>query len=275
MHNAEEFVQSALDSVAEQTFDDFECIIINDRSTDRSEAVITDFIKQHPHLDIKLCQTQKGKWGPGAARNVGMERSKGRYFIFLDADDQLSDPESLENISESISKHPNTEILLMGFYRYWWSGKGRIVLKQVLLPKTRHADKHHQIGKSKDGAMWSICWRNSLFKDNDISFDENAIWEDIAPKLRLFGAARQANIRICPHATHIYNIRPNKSTCTTPTRAKMKQLTGVHRQIGQLVDDGKIDVKYSRDIRHRLRTSPILMLWMLGMGLYSRIFQLV
>ena len=99
MHNAEEFIITALKSVSSQSFTDYECIVINDRSTDRSKELVTEYIRQNPSINIKLCETKEGQWGPGAAKNVGLDNANGEYVVFLDADDELNNEQSLQNYS--------------------------------------------------------------------------------------------------------------------------------------------------------------------------------
>jgi glycosyltransferase involved in cell wall biosynthesis len=87
--NAEKYIESAIESVLNQTFDDWELIIINDGSYDNTEKII----RRYKDSRIK-CFTQQNK-GASVARNVGLENMSGDYFCFLDADDYLT-PGSLE-----------------------------------------------------------------------------------------------------------------------------------------------------------------------------------
>ncbi len=82
--NAAEFVTDAIQSVQKQSYENWELILIDDRSTDDSVVII----KQHQKSDarIQLIEFDKNL-GAAAARNSGMGRSRGRYLAFLDADD--------------------------------------------------------------------------------------------------------------------------------------------------------------------------------------------
>ena len=84
VYNSEKTVGEALDSVLAQTHTDYEVIVVNDGSTDNSEAVIRRYVTAGTG-DI-TCVTQKNK-GAAAARNAGIRIAKGELIAFLDADD--------------------------------------------------------------------------------------------------------------------------------------------------------------------------------------------
>lgn len=83
-HNSQDTIYATLISIANQTYKDFECIIIDDNSKDNSVKIIEEFIKcDKRFLLIKL---KKNK-GVSNARNKGIKKSKGRFLTFLDSDD--------------------------------------------------------------------------------------------------------------------------------------------------------------------------------------------
>jgi len=103
LYNAEMYVAEAIQSVINQTYTNWELIIVNDGSTDNSLAVAkqfeTDKIKVH---------NQENK-GASAARNHGFSLSKGEYIKFFDADDIIN-PEMLENQISLAVDNPNSVI---------------------------------------------------------------------------------------------------------------------------------------------------------------------
>ncbi len=271
MHNAEEFIENALNSVKIQNYKNYECIVIEDHSKDKSKKIVEDYILNNPEINIKLFETPENKWGPGTARNIGLNNSNCEYVVFLDADDELCDESSLKHISDAIDKNELVEVLILGFQRKWKDYKDRTILTTTFRPKSKHTDKHYQIGKNNEGTIWSGCWKKSLFDNNNIRFPENTIWEDLIPKLELFNSANDSKISICGYSTHKYNVRPGKSIGTTPTINKLKSMIELHKKCRQLVEEGKIDSKYEKDIETRVRNSPLLAGWMLGMALYTKL----
>jgi hypothetical protein len=82
LYNKAPYVRRALDSIAAQTFSDFEVIVIDDGSTDDGAAIVADYPDKRCHL------IRQANAGPGAARNTGIAHSQGEFIAFLDADDE-------------------------------------------------------------------------------------------------------------------------------------------------------------------------------------------
>lgn len=262
-----------MESVKSQNFDDYECIVIDDHSQDKSKELVGEYIVSNPSINFKLYETPNEKWGPGTARNIGLDNGIGEYVVFLDADDELNDENSLKNISSAIDRNELVEVLILGFQRKWRDRHDNVLLTTTFKPKEKHTDKHYQMGKNNEGTIWSVCWKKSLFDNNKIRFPENTVWEDLIPKLELFNAAESEKIKICGYSTHKYNVRPGKSIGTTPTMDKLKSMIELHRKCARLVSERKIDAQYEKDIKTRVRNSPALAMWMAGMALYTKVLR--
>lgn len=92
-YNSSKFISNTVKSVLNQTFTDWEYLIIDDGSTDNTVALVNEFIKKDPR--IKLLKTPKNSGGPATPKNIGVENSKGEYVAFLDHDDEWL-PQKLE-----------------------------------------------------------------------------------------------------------------------------------------------------------------------------------
>ena len=90
-YNAEQFLDETLESVLSQTYENWECIIVNDGSTDNTEEIAKKWCEK----DSRFRLTNKENGGLSSARNWGIKESKAEYIAFLDADDILT-PDSLE-----------------------------------------------------------------------------------------------------------------------------------------------------------------------------------
>jgi len=84
VYNSEKFIEKTIESVLNQTYEDFEYILINDKSTDNSEKIIRNYMKKDSR--IKLINLEKNS-GAAIARNRGIELSQGKYIAFIDSDD--------------------------------------------------------------------------------------------------------------------------------------------------------------------------------------------
>jgi glycosyltransferase involved in cell wall biosynthesis len=89
VYNREKLIIATLESVAKQTFENWLCFIIDDGSTDNSQVIIEEFIKNDPRF-IFLKRDATRKKGASTCRNMGLEQAKTKYIQFLDSDDLIS-----------------------------------------------------------------------------------------------------------------------------------------------------------------------------------------
>lgn len=83
-YNCEEFISETIDSVLEQTYSNWEMIIVNDKSTDNTECIIKSYLEKEQR--IKLINLEINS-GVAKARNTALKAANGRYIAFLDSDD--------------------------------------------------------------------------------------------------------------------------------------------------------------------------------------------
>jgi len=94
LYNKEKFIEDTMKSILDQSFDDFEIIIVNDGSTDGSAAKIAQF------TDGRIRYFRKENEGASTARNYGIEKAAGDYIAFIDADDYWY-PDFLKQVFEN------------------------------------------------------------------------------------------------------------------------------------------------------------------------------
>lgn len=127
LYNKAPYVRKALDSVIAQTFADWECIIIDDGSTDGSAAICEEFIHSlSPSLVQSFCLLRQANKGVASARNNGVAASHAPYICFLDADDWW-EPTFLEEMDRLISDYPDAGIYTTN-YVYYKPGKTHVAL---------------------------------------------------------------------------------------------------------------------------------------------------
>lgn len=87
VYNAEKYIDKCLKSVLNQTYENFEILLINDGSIDKSKSICEKYAKKYK----KITLYSQNNSGPSKARNTGIENSKGDYIIFIDADDYIKE----------------------------------------------------------------------------------------------------------------------------------------------------------------------------------------
>ena len=85
VYNAEKYIKTCIDGIKRQTYSGFECFLINDGSKDSSEH----FIQEKIEGDDRFQYIYQKNAGPSNARNAWINRAKGKYTIFIDADDRI------------------------------------------------------------------------------------------------------------------------------------------------------------------------------------------
>lgn len=116
LYNKAPYVTKALDSVLAQTFTDYECLIVNDGSTDNSEAVVQSWLSQNSQYTVHFTLYNQENAGVSAARNHGISLSTGDYVCFLDADDWWK-PTFLEEMMGLVKDYPEAGIYACDYYR--------------------------------------------------------------------------------------------------------------------------------------------------------------
>ena len=92
MYNCEKFISETIESVLNQTYTNWEMIIIDDCSTDKSKQIVKQYIERDKRIRLIALNENSGA---AVARNKGIEVSSGRFIAFLDGDD-LWEPNKLE-----------------------------------------------------------------------------------------------------------------------------------------------------------------------------------
>ena len=135
LYNKAPFVRKALESIASQTYRDFELIIIDDGSTDNSAAICEEFFQTFNHSLAHSINVNRSfvhsfirqtNSGVAAARNRGVAESHGEFVCFLDADDWWK-PTFLEEMEKLIKEYPDAGIYASN-YIYYKPGKTHVAL---------------------------------------------------------------------------------------------------------------------------------------------------
>ena len=137
LYNKAHYVKKALDSIVSQSFKDWECIIVDDGSTDGSLDVVRDFVRNDGMSRLRLNEPltlDDGRLtilsqlnaGVAAARNNGGAQSHGEYLCFLDADDWW-EPTYLEEMDRLINEYPDAGLFATN-YVYYKPGKTHVAL---------------------------------------------------------------------------------------------------------------------------------------------------
>ena len=99
IYNVENYLRMCLDSIQNQTYQNFECLLINDGSSDNSADICREYLAK----DARFRYFEKENGGSSSARNFGIERSEGEYVTFVDSDDWL-EHDALQLLYDALKK---------------------------------------------------------------------------------------------------------------------------------------------------------------------------
>ena len=169
VYGVEKYIRACLQSVKAQTFEDYECLIVDDGSKDGSIAVAKETVGN----DGRFVFLSKENGGLSDARNYGLERVKGEYVFFLDSDDTI-DPSLLEKTVKQIEKD-GSDICCFDLLYVYEDGRKEVSAggKKTL----------SSFAEDKDILFWNNSANNKLYRTSflkDKRFIKGIWYEDLA-----------------------------------------------------------------------------------------------
>jgi glycosyltransferase involved in cell wall biosynthesis len=165
-YNRALLLKNLLHSFTQQTFGDFEVIIVDDGGTDHSEEIVSEF------NDNRLSYYRKNNGGVSSARNFGLTKAKGHYINFFDSDD-LAYPNHLQEAHAFFTKNPGSFVAI---FDYEWGDAAKINYKKI---SNRYKDPNLAI-RYKNYISTNCIFIEKSFTDK-IRFNEKLIisedWE--------------------------------------------------------------------------------------------------
>ena len=166
VYNVEKYLKKCLESIKNQSYKDYEVIIVNDGSTDKSKDILDEY-------DYKVIN-QKNQ-GLSVARNNGVKKAKGEYLIFVDSDDYI-EKDLLKELNKSLTDNPDLV---------------RFQIREVYGDNTKK-DYNEEPFTNKNGVeafsilckyhfvenAWAYLYRKDFYLKNKFSFKKGAIHED-------------------------------------------------------------------------------------------------
>lgn len=162
-YNSEKYIERLADSIKNQTYKDYEVIIIDDMSTDNSPQMIKKLRTEEQlwYYDQNSCKRYNG-----GTRNACVELAEGDYIVFMDCDDYFYRPDALEKISDEIDR-TGADLIRLPYHYLVEKGEGDMMLAEPNL---------EELTKTVFVAPWTKCIKRELF----VPFPENTLIEDVS-----------------------------------------------------------------------------------------------
>lgn len=207
------FLQNCIESILNQTYKNFELIIVDDQSTDSSIKTIQEYIditeslKEHK---IHLIRNQRKRYN-GGSRNAGIEYALNntdcQYICFLDSDDWWKDNKVLAKINERLYGH---EMALLGMELIDSNG--------VFMTKFHEYSNYEDFFLS-DNKVWCTAWARVIRKDKIVYFCEDTLMEDRVWSYRQADNIDLNNVINIKEVCYVWN-RTNTTNSVSLTRSQ-------------------------------------------------------
>lgn len=176
VYNTEKTLARCLDSLVNQQFSDYELLLINDGSTDNSDAICRAYANAYPQ--IRYFQKENG--GVSAARNLGLAQARGAYILFVDSDDFVSE-DYFAVLSDALEQQ-TPDLLMFGYRNFgggsaeWNTGAFSENTEIKIADRISTAMRQYLFS-----SLWSKAFRRQTIEENGLRFDESlSIGEDQA-----------------------------------------------------------------------------------------------
>lgn len=197
VYNASKYIQRCIKSIIEQTYEEWECILIDDGSTDNSFMLLKDIQK----IDDRFIIIHQNNCGAGIARNTGINVAKGEYIVFIDIDDYIN-KDYLKLLSlhtedvvfiEVVNTHENGYVLgTTGASEYLHYTKDQII--------------RYQMTGELPWAGWRKAVKTNLLNLYHIRFSNHHIGEEALYSFKLLYYASEIGFILQPVYNHVVRV---------------------------------------------------------------------
>lgn len=169
VYNVEKYLRQCLDSITAQTFTDWECILVDDGSKDKSGSICDEYAQKENRFKV----IHKENGGVSSARNKGIDNSRGKWVFFSDADDLL-ETDALESLIKGTED--GNPFVMAGFNRLsedktLIETNAKEIIKEISIEDAIR-EQYIPTDFSYQGYLWCKLFRLDIIKDNCLRFDE-------------------------------------------------------------------------------------------------------
>lgn len=161
VYQVERYLRQCIDSILAQTFTDFELILVDDGSKDRSGQICDEYAG----LDQRVRVIHKENGGPAVARNYGMELASGNFFMFVDGDDYIA-PTMVECLHQSLL-HERSDIAACNFWHCFEEDGDKDFPTIIQSEVITGAEIFYHRKNDRSYGFWTVVW-NKLYKSESL-----------------------------------------------------------------------------------------------------------
>lgn len=234
VYNVEKYIRKCLDSVASQTFADWECWLIDDGSTDSSADICDEYVGK----DCRFHVIHKANGGLSSARQCGMDHAaKTEYVVMIDSDDWV-ETDYLSSMVNA-AKLSDSQIVLCDYF-FNQEGKERYVSNKPTDNSPLTIQNETLKGKLHAG-LWCKMFKRSLFSDYDLRWPKYSFFEDMYMFVSVLQYAER--IAYLPKATYHYRFNPSSYTNDANIKRRFQMYFELFENMKALNEQYNLDKK--------------------------------
>ena len=176
VYKVEEYVGKAIESIQAQTLKDWEFLIVDDGTPDKSGEICDAYAAEDERIHV----IHKENGGAPSARNTAIEIAKGEYMYFMDSDD-WAEPTMLEDMYK-LAKRDNAQLVVAGFFIDTYYDKEHYVTDDYVVEDAVYPDK-----ESFRRNAYKLFDKNLLYTPWNKLFESDILWKTICVSLRHSG----------------------------------------------------------------------------------------
>lgn len=255
VYNIEKYLPRCIESILDQTYKNWEAIFINDGSIDNSLKVLEEYKKRDERIKI----IDKKNAGSGAARNDGIETSKGKYIAFLDSDDWYEE-DFLEKLYNNLIENSSDVSMCNPKMTYDDINKNKKIntyfFNEIELNKT----PEKILGILAMPVVWNKLYKKDIIVKNRIKFPNYSFCEDVEFLYKTFLYAN----KVSKIEDDLYNYYQREDSETKKIKEEsIEQVYKVIKNIENYVKENfieKLEIFYQYKIQFLYSISQILLL---------------
>ena len=235
-YNVEKYIKTCLDSLINQTYFNFEIIVVNDGSTDQTEEILRSY-QSNPKF--RIYSQENG--GLSAARNQGLKLANGELVCFVDSDDSVKS-DYLEKLVAPFIEDVDVDITVCGYQEKFENSVINHVLKSQKITGRKATEDLLIKQQDFNVLAWNKLYRKSLFSDYKIEYPVRQIHEDNLTTYKLFFHAQKivyiSDELYVYQRTHSEITKNRYSEEKTLKRLQVKEQMAI--EAGQYLQDSKL-----------------------------------
>jgi len=242
VYNSSDYLDSCIEGVLAQSYEDFELLLIDDGSKDNSWSICQDWSRR----DNRIKAFRQDNAGASAARNYGLGVAKGEWILFIDSDDKVL-PQYVSDLLEATEKDSNIVLAVSGVqvYRDLKPAEKR-GFPNLICDVSNYKKLFGDIRLHKYGFSVGKLYNREIIESNHLRFDEKiCIAEDcmfMLNYLMLCSETPEAKISLIENCNYLYYIHPNSlSTGSSSVERELYSYNQYRNIINEVKDHFNID----------------------------------